>query len=79
MAPPSFHFGARGTLVRKISSPIGRLDYARVRIDNGRVEPLSVSGASVLSSTTRADGFVIVDDDSEGFPAGADVDVWLYA
>ena len=69
----------RGILVRKISSPIGRLDYARVRIDSGRVEPLSVSGASVLSSTTRADGFVIVDDDSEGFPAGADVDVWLYA
>ena len=44
-----------------------------------RVEPLSVSGASVLSSTTRADGFVVIDDDSEGFPAGAAVDVWLYA
>jgi molybdopterin molybdotransferase len=69
---------ARGTLVRKISSPIGRLDYARVRLEHGRIEPLSVSGASLLSSTTRADGFVIVDDDSEGFPAGADVDVWLY-
>ena len=68
----------RGTLTRKISSPIGRLDYARVRVAEGRVEPLSVSGAAVLSSTTRADGFVIVDDDSEGFPAGADVDVWLY-
>ena len=27
-------------------------------------------GASVLSSTTRADGFVVVDDDSEGFAAG---------
>ena len=70
---------ARGTLVRKISSPIGRLDYARVKMENGRVEPLSVSGASLLSSTTRADGFVIVDDDSEGFPDGASVDVWLYA
>ena len=70
---------ARGTLVRKISSPIGRLDYARVKMEDGRVEPLSVSGASLLSSTTRADGFVIVDDDSEGFPAGASVDVWLYA
>jgi molybdopterin molybdotransferase len=70
---------ARGTLTRKISSPIGRLDYARVRFTNGQVEPLSVSGASVLSSTTRADGFVIVEDDSEGFPARADVDVWLYA
>jgi len=69
----------RATLARKISSPIGRLDYARVRLEGGRVEPLSVSGASVLSSTTRADGFVIVDEDSEGFPAGADVDVFLYA
>jgi molybdopterin molybdotransferase len=69
----------RGTLTRKISSPIGRLDYARVRVHGGTVEPLSVSGASVLSSTTRADGFVVVDDDSEGYPAGADVDVWLYA
>jgi len=69
---------ARGTLTRKISSPIGRLDYARVRIDGGRVEPLAVTGASVLSSTTRADGFVVVGDDSEGFPAGAEVDVWLY-
>jgi molybdopterin molybdotransferase len=69
----------RATLTRKISSPIGRLDYARVRLEDGRVEPLSVAGASVLSSTTRADGFVIVDDDSEGFAAGSDVDVWLYA
>jgi molybdopterin molybdotransferase len=69
---------ARGTLTRKISSPIGRLDYARVRMANGAVEPISVGGASILSSTTRADGFVIVDDDSEGFAAGAEVDVWLY-
>ena len=77
----------RGTLARKISSLIGRLDYARVKFEDpsttlgagGRVEPLSVSGASVLSSTTRADGFVIVGDDSEGFAAGSEVDVFLYA
>lgn len=69
----------RGILSRKISSPIGRLDYARVRVHGGRVEPLAVAGASLLSSTTRADGFVIVGDDSEGFPSGAEVDVWLYA
>jgi molybdopterin molybdotransferase len=70
---------SRGLLTRKIASPVGRLDYARVRITEGQVEPLSVAGASLLSSTTRADGFVIVDDDSEGFAAGAEVDVWLYA
>jgi molybdopterin molybdotransferase len=79
----------RGTLSGKISSPIGRLDYARVKFDpstslgtgpsTGRVQPLAVAGASVLSSTTRADGFVIVDQDSEGYPAGAEVDVFLYA
>jgi molybdopterin molybdotransferase len=68
-----------GRLSRKISSPIGRLDYARVRVADGLVEPLAVTGASVLSSTTRADGFVIVGEDSEGLPAGAQVEVWLYA
>jgi molybdopterin molybdotransferase len=67
-----------GRLSRKISSPIGRLDYARVRFHEGAVEPLAVAGASLLSSTTRADGFVVISDDSEGFAAGADVDVWLY-
>ncbi|MEO8257768.1 MAG: gephyrin-like molybdotransferase Glp [Acidobacteriota bacterium] len=69
----------RGRLTRKISSPIGRLDYARVQVIDGAVEPLAVGGASVLSSTTRADGFVIVPDDSEGFAPGTDVEVWLYA
>jgi molybdopterin molybdotransferase len=69
----------RGTLNRKISSPIGRLDYARVRIMDGLVEPIAIAGASLLSSTTRADGFVIVGDDSEGFAAGAEVEVFLYA
>jgi len=69
----------RGRLNRKISSPIGRLDYARVKIVDGSVEPLAVSGASLLSSTTRADGFVIVGDDSEGCAPGAEVEVWLYA
>jgi molybdopterin molybdotransferase len=69
----------RGRLTRKISSPIGRLDYARVQVAEGAVEPLAVGGASVLSSTVRADGFVILPDDCEGFAAGTDVDVWLYA
>lgn len=69
----------RAVLLRKISSPIGRLDYARVKLVDGRVDPLAVGGASVLSSTTRADGFVIVGDDSEGFAEGTEVDVWLYA
>jgi molybdopterin molybdotransferase len=69
----------RARLARKISSPVGRLDYARVRFAGDLVEPLAVGGASALSSTTRADGFVLVPEDSEGFAPGADIEVWLYA
>jgi len=69
----------RARLARKISSQLGRLDYARVQIVGGAVEPIAVGGASLLTSTTRGDGFVIIPADSEGFAAGADVDVWLYA
>jgi molybdopterin molybdotransferase len=65
-------------LAQKLASESGRLDYVRVRIAGGKVEPLMVAGASVLSSTTRADGFVIVPRDDEGFPEGATVTVHLY-
>jgi molybdopterin molybdotransferase len=47
-------------------------------IRDGKVEPLGTSGASILSSTTRADGFVLVARDSEGQGAGEKVDVFLY-
>jgi molybdopterin molybdotransferase len=65
-------------LARKLVSAIGRVDYARVRLAQDRVEPVSISGASVLSSTTRAAGFVVVEQDSEGYPEGHLVNVWLY-
>jgi len=69
---------ARLTLRDRISSEIGRVDYARVRVEDGQAVLLATSGASMLSSTTKADGFVAVDQDSEGFAAGETVDVWLY-
>jgi molybdopterin molybdotransferase len=65
-------------LQRKLVSQVGRVDYARVRLESGLVEPLAISGASILSSTTRADGFVVVPEDSEGYAAGSEVQVWLY-
>jgi molybdopterin molybdotransferase len=69
---------ARLPLRDRISSQIGRVDYARVRIEDGKAVLLATSGASLLSSTTRADGFVVVDQDSEGFADGDTVTVWLY-
>ncbi len=65
-------------LAQKLTSEAGRVDYARVRVVDGKVEPLMVSGAGILSSTTRADGFVIVARDLEGIDAGSRVTVHLY-
>lgn len=65
-------------LRRKLVSQVGRVDYARVRVIEGGVEPLAISGASVLSSTVQADGFVVIPGDSEGYPPGASVAVFLY-
>jgi molybdopterin molybdotransferase len=62
----------------RISSQIGRTDYARVRVQNGHAELLATSGASALSTTTIADGFVVVHQDSEGIAAGQPAEVWLY-
>ncbi len=72
------HRAIEAPLAHKLVSVVGRVDYARVRIERGRVEPLAVSGASILSSTTRADGFVIIPSDLEGYPAGTTVTVMLY-
>ena len=68
----------RGQLSQKIASTLGRVDYVRVLIEKNQVQPIATGGASILSGTTRADGFLVVPADLEGYPAGAFVDVWLY-
>jgi len=65
-------------LARKITSQIGRTDYVRVAVEDGRVVPIATSGASILSSTVRAAGAVIVPRGSEGIAEGDEVDVLLY-
>ena len=71
-----------GTLSRKLPSIVGRQDYARVLLhsdgDATQIEPIAISGASVLSSTSRADGFVVIPAESEGYPAGTEVEFFLY-
>lgn len=72
------HRTRQGVVSGKIVSAVGRVDYCRVRLSGGVVEPLALAGASILSSTTRADGFVIVPAESEGCGDGAEVTVYLY-
>jgi molybdopterin molybdotransferase len=69
----------RGKLRRKLASSLNRIDFVRVQlVGEGEVEPLRSGGAGVLSSVTRADGFVIVPRDDEGLEAGTEVEVFLF-
>jgi molybdopterin molybdotransferase len=72
------YFSVIKKLKQKLVSMIGRTDYARVRLIDDQVEPLAISGAAILSSTTQADGFVIVPGDSEGYAPGTEVEVFVY-
>lgn len=72
------HRRRRCVVASKIVSQAGRVDYVRVRVDGDRVFPIATSGASILSSTTRADGVVIVPGDEEAVVEGAVVEVLLY-
>jgi molybdopterin molybdotransferase len=65
-------------LARKLSSAVGRTDYVRVALEAGRAVPVATSGASILTSTVRAAGCVIVPRELEGMPEGAEVEVLLY-
>ncbi|MDH3593152.1 MAG: molybdopterin molybdotransferase MoeA, partial [Planctomycetota bacterium] len=72
------HTVVRMPLRKKIASVLGRTDYVRVRIEDDHVLPLAVSGAAILSSTTRAHGFVVVPAQREGYAEETPVDVRLY-
>ena len=63
---------------RKIASEVGRTDYVRVAIEDGRAVPIATAGASILSSTVRAAGAVVVPREREGMPEGAEIEVLLY-
>ncbi len=68
----------RRTLGRRIVSQIGRTDYARVILDEELVNPVAISGSSVLSSVTRASGFVVIPAALEGYAEGTEVTVHCY-
>ncbi len=72
------YHACRRRLRSALVSTVGRVDYARVKLVDDEVEPLAISGASVLSSTTRADGFVVVPEDSDGYAAQTEVELFLY-
>jgi molybdopterin molybdotransferase len=73
----------RGIMTRKAPTRLGRLTYLRVRAyqenDDIFVEPISSRGSSIISSMTKANGFVIVPSNREGVRKGEPVYVTLFS
>jgi len=64
---------------KKIPSAVGRTDFVRVKLlctkNEYYAEPIRVSGSGILSSMTKSDGFVLIEENKEGIEEGEKVAV----
>ena len=69
-------------LTRRVAGVLGSRTYVRVRVSQleGSIyaEPVSISGAGILSSLVRSNGFIIVPERVEGYEEGESVEVELF-
>jgi molybdopterin molybdotransferase len=68
----------RVALARKIASTLGAVDYCRLRLTPEGAEPLAAGANTGLALLAATDGFLLVPEDSEGYPAGAEVAMFLF-
>jgi molybdopterin molybdotransferase len=78
--PP--HHIVEGRLIKAVSSVKGRVNFVRVKIsrenDEIGVLPIAMKGSGLVTTLTKADGFILVDEESEGFNEGDKVNVFLF-
>lgn len=67
---------------RGIATALGRKNFVRVRVlrqnDRFLAEPVSARGSSIISTMTKANGFVVVPENREGLDKGESVLVHLF-
>jgi molybdenum cofactor synthesis domain-containing protein len=72
----------KAVLERKIASELGRRDFVRVKIkkEKGKLvaSPVRTTGSGIISSLVKADGFVVVPENTEGLEKGKEVKVDLF-
>jgi len=73
----------KAKLTRRANGVLGRRVYLRVNVyqkdDEFHVEPVRTKGSGLLSTMTRANGYVIIPEDREGLDQGETVVVHLFA
>ncbi|MEE8401929.1 MAG: gephyrin-like molybdotransferase Glp [Candidatus Hydrothermarchaeaceae archaeon] len=70
---------AEGILLKKIASEIGRRDFIWASINNkGEIEPIKTTSSGIITGISRANGFFVVPENTEGIEKGKKVTVSLF-
>jgi len=71
----------QGRLTKRFPNPPGIRSFVRVKVsyDNGEyiVDPLRLTGSGILSTLTRANGIMVINENSEGYDENSIVEVEL--
>jgi len=77
--PPEVRPVVRARLDRRVATSVGVRSYIRVRLHRHRegyiAEPLRLTGSGILSSMTKANGILVVNEQLEGYDEGDEVEV----
>ena len=69
-------------ITKRVSTALGRKTFVRVRVlqRNGKflAEPISTLGSGIISTMTKANGYVVVPENREGIEKGETVSVYLF-
>ncbi|MEM2994504.1 MAG: molybdopterin molybdotransferase MoeA [Candidatus Bathyarchaeia archaeon] len=72
----------KAKLTRRVNTPLGRKTFIRVQVrqQNGEflAEPISTRGSGIISTMTKANGYVIASEKREGLEEGETVLVHLF-
>ncbi|RLG79177.1 MAG: molybdopterin molybdenumtransferase MoeA, partial [Thermoprotei archaeon] len=73
----------KAKLARRVPNTIGYRSFIRVSVwrKHGRyyAEPYMLRGSGVLSSLVRTNGYIVLDENSEGYEKGEEVTVYLHS
>ena len=77
---PALPYPSRPAVIaRKIVSAIGMTEVCPIRcLPDGRVAPVASFAEAGLMAAIHGDGFVVVPEASEGYPAGAQITAYFY-
>jgi len=72
----------KARIMKKVTATLGRKTFVRVRVfqHNGEyfADPISTRGSGIISTMTKANGYVIVPENREGLEEGESISVHLF-